>query len=169
MTTKGEAIAIGIAQMSTVEMSTCDHGVVAKVKRCIMERDVYARRWGLGPVALEKKKMKVDGKLDKYGRPNDSTPAKWTQGYKDFSTGPGQAAAPSAAAENGTNDRADGEAVAPEVGKTDVNTAEKADKKRKKHEGETEEEKAERKRLKKEKKEKKKAKKAIESGGEDSE
>lgn len=64
MTTKGEAIAIGIAQMSTVELTTCDHGVVAKVKRCIMERDLYPRRWGLGPVALEKKKLKTAGKLD---------------------------------------------------------------------------------------------------------
>lgn len=64
MTTKGEAIALGIAQMSTVELTTCDHGVVAKVKRCIMERDLYPGRWGLGPVALEKKKMKADGKLD---------------------------------------------------------------------------------------------------------
>ena len=72
MTTKGEAIALGIAQMSTVELSTCDHGVVAKVKRCIMERDLYPRRWGLGPVALEKKKMKADGKLDKYGRANEA-------------------------------------------------------------------------------------------------
>lgn len=50
--------------MSTVELSTCDHGVVAKIKRCIMERDLYPRRWGLGPVALEKKKLKSDGKLD---------------------------------------------------------------------------------------------------------
>ncbi|CAI4213811.1 unnamed protein product [Parascedosporium putredinis] len=41
MTTKGEAICLGIAQMSTLEMSTCDHGVVAKVKRNIMERDLY--------------------------------------------------------------------------------------------------------------------------------
>lgn len=64
MTTKGEAIALGIAQMSTVELSSCDHGVVAKVKRCIMERDLYPRRWGLGPVAVEKKKLKADGKLD---------------------------------------------------------------------------------------------------------
>lgn len=64
MTTKGEAIALGIAQMSTVELSTCDHGVVAKVKRCIMERDLYPRRWGLGPIATEKKKLKSDGKLD---------------------------------------------------------------------------------------------------------
>lgn len=64
MTTKGEAIALGIAQMSTVELSTCDHGVVAKVKRCIMERDLYPRRWGLGPVAVEKKKLKTEGKLD---------------------------------------------------------------------------------------------------------
>src|SRR5438477_12175065 len=82
----GEAIALAIAQMSTVEMSTCDHGVVAKVKRCIMERDLYPRRWGLGPVALEKKKMKSDGKLDKYGRPNENTPAKWTSEYKDYDT-----------------------------------------------------------------------------------
>ena len=64
MTTKGEAIAIGVSQMSTVELTTCDHGVVAKVKRCIMERDLYPRRWGLGPVALEKKKLKSAGKLD---------------------------------------------------------------------------------------------------------
>jgi predicted rRNA pseudouridine synthase len=64
MTTKGEAIAIGIAQMSTVEMTTCDHGVVAKIKRVIMERDLYPRRWGLGPVALEKKKLQAGGKLD---------------------------------------------------------------------------------------------------------
>ena len=64
MTTKGEAIALAIAQMSTVELTTCDHGVVAKVKRCIMERDTYPRRWGLGPVSLEKKKMIKDGQLD---------------------------------------------------------------------------------------------------------
>lgn len=64
MTTKGEAIALGIAQMSTVELATCDHGVVAKVKRCIMERDLYPRRWGLGPIAVEKKKLKTEGKLD---------------------------------------------------------------------------------------------------------
>lgn len=64
ITTKGEAIAIGYAVMSTVEMTTCDHGVVAKVKRVIMERDLYPKKWGLGPVALEKKKMKEAGKLD---------------------------------------------------------------------------------------------------------
>ena len=57
MTTKGEAIAIGIAQMTTVQMATCDHGVVAKIKRVIMERDTYPRRWGLGPKAQEKKKV----------------------------------------------------------------------------------------------------------------
>src|ERR1700742_2290886 len=84
MTTKGEAIAIGIAQMSTVELSTCDHGVVAKVKRCIMERDLYPRRWGMGPVAVEKKKMKESGKLDKFGRTNEQTPAQWKQEYTDF-------------------------------------------------------------------------------------
>ncbi len=49
MTTKGEAVAVGIAQMTTAVMATCDHGVVAKIKRVIMDRDLYPRRWGLGP------------------------------------------------------------------------------------------------------------------------
>jgi len=84
MTTKGEAIALAIAQMSTVELATCDHGVVAKVKRCIMERDTYPRRWGLGPVALQKKKLIKDGKLGKHGEKTDSTPAEWNRDYRDY-------------------------------------------------------------------------------------
>ncbi|KAI0651709.1 putative rRNA pseudouridine synthase [Trametes meyenii] len=84
MTTKGEAIALAIAQMSTVELATCDHGVVAKVKRCIMERDTYPRRWGLGPKAMEKKKMIKDGKLGKYGEKIDATPAEWSKDYVDY-------------------------------------------------------------------------------------
>lgn len=84
MTTKGEAIALAIAQMSTVELATCDHGVVAKVKRCIMERDTYPRRWGLGPKALEKKKMIKDGKLGKYGEVTENTPAEWSKDYVDY-------------------------------------------------------------------------------------
>ncbi|KAF9787055.1 putative rRNA pseudouridine synthase [Thelephora terrestris] len=84
MTTKGEAIAIGIAQMSTVELATCDHGVVAKVKRCIMERDTYPRRWGLGPKAMEKKKMIKDGKLGKHGENIEGTPKEWSKDYVDY-------------------------------------------------------------------------------------
>jgi len=79
MTTKGEAIALGIAMMTTAVMSTCDHGVVAKIKRVLMERDTYPRRWGLGPRALRKKSMIKDGLLDKYGRPNEKTPKGWTE------------------------------------------------------------------------------------------
>lgn len=96
MTTKGEAIAIGIAQMTTVELATCDHGVVAKVKRCIMERDTYPRRWGLGPKAQEKKKMIKVGELDKYGRANEKTPAKWREGYTDYSGAADPTSAPTA-------------------------------------------------------------------------
>ena len=62
MTTKGEAIAIGIAQMNTAVMATCDHGCVAKIKRVVMERDTYPRRWGLGPNA-QKKKLLIAGAL----------------------------------------------------------------------------------------------------------
>lgn len=38
-----------VALMTTAVISTCDHGVVAKIKRVIMERDTYPRKWGLGP------------------------------------------------------------------------------------------------------------------------
>jgi H/ACA ribonucleoprotein complex subunit 4 len=170
MTTKGEAIAIGIAQMSTVEMSTCDHGVVAKVKRCIMERDLYPRRWGLGPVAQEKKKLKADGKLDKFGRPNDATPAKWTSEYKDFSASDASAAAAAAAPATTSipvlpskSEQADAK-----MGDAETPAADEDKKKRKKHEGETAEEKAERKRRKAEKKAAKAAKKGGKGDDEDS-
>merc|ERR1719267_53544 len=75
MTTKGEAIALGIAEMTTAVMATVDHGIVSKIKRVIMERDTYPRKWGLGPKAQEKKKLIADGKLDKYGRANPDTPS----------------------------------------------------------------------------------------------
>lgn len=85
MTTKGEAIALGIAQMTTAVMATCDHGIVAKIKRVIMDRDTYPRRWGLGPKAKAKKALIAEGKLDKYGRPNENTPQDWKKAYVDFS------------------------------------------------------------------------------------
>jgi len=84
MTTKGEAIAVGIALMSTATIATCDHGVVAKIKRVIMERDTYPRKWGLGPKALEKKKLIAAGLLDKFGKTNDQTPKDWKD-YKNYS------------------------------------------------------------------------------------
>ena len=190
MTTKGEAIALGIAQMSTVELSTCDHGVVAKVKRCIMERDLYPRRWGLGPIALEKKKMKSDGKLDvsrsltgalsinlltnvqKYGRPNEATPAKWQDEYKDFNAPLENGTAPKAIErppkepqepnepkeEPMADIPAEATSPAPAIGGAEEAQENGESKKRKRHEGETPEEKAERKRKKKEKKEKRKSK-----------
>ena len=85
MTTKGEAVAVGIAQMTTAVMATCDHGVVAKIKRVVMERDTYPKRWGLGPQAQLKKKLIADGKLDKHGKPNGSTPAEYLRAVPDLS------------------------------------------------------------------------------------
>ncbi|XP_073157129.1 H/ACA ribonucleoprotein complex subunit 4 [Henckelia pumila] len=77
MTTKGEAIALGIAEMTTAVMATCDHGTVAKIKRVVMDRDTYPRKWGLGPRASMKKKLVAEGKLDKHGKPNEKTPSEW--------------------------------------------------------------------------------------------
>ncbi|XP_011201165.1 H/ACA ribonucleoprotein complex subunit 4 [Bactrocera dorsalis] len=84
VTTKGEAICLAIAQMTTATMASCDHGVVAKIKRVIMERDTYPRKWGLGPKASAKKALIAAGKLDKYGRPNENTPKEWLTGFVDY-------------------------------------------------------------------------------------
>lgn len=81
--------------MTTSTMAITDHGVVAKIKRVIMERDTYARKWGLGPVfvyyfpsvlptsfltfrASKKKAMIQQGLLDKFGKPNEKTPTDWS-------------------------------------------------------------------------------------------
>ena len=162
ITTKGEAIAIGIAQMTTVDLSTCDHGIVAKVKRCIMERDTYPRRWGLGPKALEKKKLVKEGKLDKHGHEIDGvTPEKWTKEYVDYSK--------PAAEEAGNSSMAE-----PDASKADDDRDEEdkeeakessSDKKRKADVDEDNQEETEEER-KRRKKEKKAAKKALEAAGE---
>ncbi|XP_012282911.1 H/ACA ribonucleoprotein complex subunit 4 isoform X1 [Orussus abietinus] len=85
VTTKGEAIALAIALMTSPTMTACDHGVVAKIKRVIMERDAYPRKWGLGPKASQKKRLIVEGKLDKHGKPNENTPSTWLSSYVDYS------------------------------------------------------------------------------------
>lgn len=152
MTTKGEAIAIGIAQMTTVDLQSCDHGVVAKVKRCIMERDTYPRRWGLGPVAQKKKQLKADGKLDKYGRVNDNTPESWKDGYKDHAEEPAPPVPESkkAAPEIQLPKKSEPEDVKMESEDEKKETKEKKDKKEKKEKKEKKDKKE-----KKEKKEKK--------------
>ena len=49
MSTKGEAVCLGIAQMTTSTMVSCDHGCVAKIKRVIMDRGTYPRRHARDP------------------------------------------------------------------------------------------------------------------------
>merc|ERR1712216_953039 len=51
----------------------------------VMERDTYPKRWGLGPQAQLKKKLIADGKLDKHGKPNGSTPAEYLRAVPDLS------------------------------------------------------------------------------------
>lgn len=160
MTTKGEAIAMAIAQMTTAVMATVDHGVVAKIKRVIMERDVYPRRWGLGPMAQRKKALISAGKLDKHGKPNDSTPKDFLDSYKDFGkskppTMSGDTPAPVVAEVKKSEDDVDMEVEATEdtngdADSDDMETPKKKEKKEKKDKSE--------KKKKKEKKEKKKSK-----------
>lgn len=78
------SLCTGIALMTSSTMMSCDHGAVAKIKRVIMERDTYPRKWGLGPKALMKKQMIKEGLLDQYGKPNDKTPPNYlSQSYQD--------------------------------------------------------------------------------------
>lgn len=83
ITTKGEAIALAIAQMTTSTMATCDHGQVARTKRVIMQRDTYDKKWKLGPFAKKKEDLKKEGKLDKYGRIVGETPEAWKMLFGD--------------------------------------------------------------------------------------
>ncbi|KAI9548621.1 hypothetical protein NQZ68_007488 [Dissostichus eleginoides] len=71
------------AQVCVALMTTRDHGVVAKIKRVIMERHL-PRKWGLGPKASQKKMMIQKGLLDKHGKANGSMPTAWKDGYTDY-------------------------------------------------------------------------------------
>jgi H/ACA ribonucleoprotein complex subunit 4 len=66
-----------VAQMTTAVIAAVDHGVVAVIKRVVMERDTYKMRWGHGPRASEKKKLIDKGQLDEKGKPNEKTPKSW--------------------------------------------------------------------------------------------
>ena len=85
--------------MNTAVMATCDHGAVAKIKRVVMERDTYPRRWGLGPTAQAKKSLIAAGKLDKHGKPNANTPAEYLRSQPDLAAVAGAAGASAPAAE----------------------------------------------------------------------
>lgn len=67
MTTKGEAVCLAIGLMTSASIASCDHGVVAKIKRVVMERDLYPRKWGLGKVAVLKKRLMKEGLLSEKG------------------------------------------------------------------------------------------------------
>ena len=64
VSTKGEAVAIAIAVMNSDFYSTNTHGVVAKVKRVIMDRNMYTKKWGNGPYSAMKRQLKEKGELD---------------------------------------------------------------------------------------------------------
>ncbi|KAH7825247.1 pseudouridylate synthase [Monocercomonoides exilis] len=142
ITTKGECIALAIAQMTAASMLTCEHGVVAKIKRVVMERDTYPRKWGLGPKAQEKKKMIKEGQLDKHGRVTEATPAEWKKEFVDLSGNLGvtapQVSVPASAAKypetasNASQKNADAEQPAQEAAKEEKKEKKDKDKKEKK-------------------------------------
>ena len=149
ITTKGEAIAVGIAQMTTAVMATCDHGVVAKIKRVIMERDTYPRRglWPQGPAEEEADRGRQAGQVR---RPNASTPAEY---LKAVSSDVAAAAAASASPRPRSRWTRTRRNPTPEAGSTEKK---KKKKKKKRRTGATDSD--EKKSEKKKKKKKKKSK-----------
>jgi H/ACA ribonucleoprotein complex subunit 4 len=157
MTTKGEAIALGIAEMTTAVMATCDHGVVAKIKRVIMDRDVYPRKWGLGPVATRKKTMIKEGLLDKHGRKTEKTPSEWSSSYVEAANSATKGAAKA-------KDDDEEEAKTPvKAEQADESEDEEKDKKKKKDKKEKKEKRRTEEDAGSEKKSSKKSRKAAES------
>jgi H/ACA ribonucleoprotein complex subunit 4 len=147
MSTKGEAIALAIAAMTTSTIATCDHGIVARTKRVIMDRDVYDKKWKLGPFSKKKTELKEQGKLDKFGRLTDQTPEAWKLLFGD--------------PEKGTNVKEVIETLGMKVGMSANDTAaSKTSKKVEAASDDEEDEDAEKKR-KREKKQAKKEKEAV--------
>lgn len=107
MSTKGEAVAIGIALMSTSVISACDHGIVAKIKRVIMDRDLYPKKWGEGPYAKKKKVLIKEGKLDKYGQTNENTPKDWKEIFDAGKKDKKDVKETKEVTENGTHEKAE--------------------------------------------------------------
>ena len=81
ITTKGEAIALGVAQMAASQMMVAEHGIAAKIKRVIMDQNTYTKAWGYGPVAQEKQRLIKEGKLTEKGKPNNKTPPYWLRNF----------------------------------------------------------------------------------------
>jgi H/ACA ribonucleoprotein complex subunit 4 len=131
VTTKGEAIALAIALMTTATMASCDHGVCAKLKRVIMERDTYPRKWGLGPKASKKKELIAAGQLDKYGKPNENTPKEWLTGYVNYSQNGTATATATPVQDTESNKRKLSVGSAADVSMTETPTSEKKKKKKK--------------------------------------
>lgn len=84
MMIKGEVIVLGIVEMITVVMVICDYGIVVKIKRVIMDRDIYSRKWGFGLRVSMKKKLIVEGKLNKNGKLNENIFVEWVRNVVFF-------------------------------------------------------------------------------------
>lgn len=164
VTTKGEAVALAIAQMTTAVMATCDHGIVAKIKRVIMERDTYPRKWGLGPKASLKKEMIKKGLLTKHGKPNENTPADWIkqESGSAMTSQPSTPVAQKRKLQDSSSDESSPSAPATPI--TPSGDSEKKKKKKKKKEKEEAEESSDEGSSEKKKKKKKKHKKAKMNG-----
>eukprot|EP00117_Sycon_ciliatum_P033403 scpid83350/ scgid25708/ Centromere/microtubule-binding protein CBF5; Centromere-binding factor 5; H/ACA snoRNP protein CBF5; Small nucleolar RNP protein CBF5 len=163
--------------MTTSTIATCDHGIVSKTKRVVMDRDVYDRKWKLGPFSSKKQELKKEGKLDKHGRVQDNTPEAWKMLFGDpekavkveevvkavsGSAKPTRKAS-SSSAKNKVVEDSDEEEEAPKKKEKKEKKAKKSKKVVESSDEEEEEEEKPKKKSKKDKKDKKKSKKVVDS------
>ncbi|KAI5190473.1 H/ACA ribonucleoprotein complex subunit 4 [Nematocida sp. AWRm77] len=58
---KGEAVAMGVALTTASQLHLMEHGVVARTKRVIMEKNTYPKQWMLGPGAHTEEGPETEG------------------------------------------------------------------------------------------------------------
>jgi H/ACA ribonucleoprotein complex subunit 4 len=135
----------------------------------ILERDVYERKWKLGPFAKKKEGLKAAGKLDKFGRVTDSTPEAWKLLFGE----PDQATSVQAVADKLGVKKEPAAAAVPKISKktpapVESEESEEEEKPKKKDEKKKEKEAKKEKKDKKEKKEKKSKKSKKQDSEEES-
>ncbi|KAL9090144.1 MAG: hypothetical protein Q9165_005424 [Trypethelium subeluteriae] len=88
LSVKGEAVALAYAKIAGRDIMQAGHGLVATLKRVIMDREVYSKKWGLGKMSQAKKYMKDIGQLDRHGRINEKTPAELARLIENVASSP---------------------------------------------------------------------------------
>lgn len=75
VTAKGEAVAMGVALVTSPQLSMMEYGIVCRTKRVIMDKDTYHKQWKLGP-HIHKDLIENEGENGREEKQTPSVPEK---------------------------------------------------------------------------------------------